>query len=287
MTTNIGLIFDFDDTLAPDSTTQLLEEHGIVPEEFWFTEFQSHVREGYDPTVAYLSLLLDKVGDDQPLGELTIEDLEAFGANLTETLYPGVPRLFDDINSIADEYEDITIDYYILSEGLEPIIQGTEIADRCEAVYASRLDADSEGIIQRVQRPISFTDKTRYLYEINKGITPEDARENPYEVNTQVDPEERRTPFENMIYIGDGITDIPCFSLVKDRGGRVFGVIDSDDEGDEGSAKQRAIRDIGSPRRAGNLNDPMYGESGQLGSLLRLTIEGICTDRTIDELEAL
>ena len=286
MTTNIGLIFDFDDTLAPDSTTQLLEEHGIVPEEFWFTEFQSHVREGYDPTVAYLSLLLDKVGDDQPLGELTIEDLEAFGADLTETLYPGIPGLFDDINSIADEYEDITIDYYILSEGLEPIIQGTEIADRCEAVYASRLDADSEGIIQRVQRPISFTDKTRYLYEINKGITPE-ARENPYEVNTQVDPEERRTPFKNMIYIGDGITDIPCFSLVKDRGGRVFGVIDSDDESDEGSAKQRAIRDIGSPRRAGNLNDPMYGESGQLGSLLRLTIEGICTDRTIDELEAL
>lgn len=287
MTTNIGLIFDFDDTLAPDSTTQLLEEHGIVPEEFWFTEFQSRVREGYDPTVAYLSLLLDKVGDDQPLGELTIEDLEAFGADLTETLYPGIPGLFDDLNTIADEYKDITIDYYILSEGLEPIIQGTEIADRCEAVYASRLDADSEGIIQRIQRPISFTDKTRYLYEINKGITPEEARENPYEVNAQVDPKDRQTPFENMIYVGDGITDIPCFSLVKDRGGRVFGVIDSGDEGDEGSAKQRAIRDIGSPRRAGNLNDPMYGESGRLGSLLRLTIEGICTDRTIDELEAL
>jgi len=287
MTTNIGLIFDFDDTLAPDSTTQLLEEHGIDPEEFWFTEFQSRVREGYDPTVAYLSLLLDKVGDDRPLGELTIEDLEAFGADLTETLYPGIPGLFDDINSIADEYEDITIDYYILSEGLEPIIQGTEIADRCEAVYASQLDADSEGIVQRIRRPISFTDKTRYLYEINKGITPEEARDNPYEVNTEVDPEERRIPFENMIYIGDGITDIPCFSLVKDRGGRVFGVIDSDDEGDEGTAKQRAIRDIGSPRRTGNLNDPMYGESGRLGSLLRLTIEGICTDRTIDELEAL
>lgn len=287
MSTNIGLIFDFDDTLAPDSTTQLLEEHGIAPEEFWFTEFQSRVSEGYDPTVAYLSLLLDKVGDGQPLGELTIEDLETFGATLTETLYPGIPGLFDDIRSIADEYENITIEYYILSEGLEPIIQGTGIADRCKAVYASRLDADSEGIIQRIQRPISFTDKTRYLYEINKGITPEEARENPYEVNTQVDPEERRTPFENMIYIGDGITDIPCFSLVKDRGGRVFGVIDSDDGGDEGSAKQRAIRDIGSPRRAGNLNDPIYGESGRLGSLLRLSIEGVCTDRTIDALEAL
>ncbi|WP_135662645.1 hypothetical protein [Halorhabdus rudnickae] len=287
MTTNIGLIFDFDDTLAPDSTTQLLKEYGVDPEEFWFSEFQSRVREGYDPTVAYLSLLVDKVGDDQPFGELTIEDLEAFGADISKTLYSGIPRLFDDIDSIADEYEEVTIDYYILSEGLEPIIQGTEIADRCEAVYASQLDANSEGIIQRIQRPISFTDKTRYLYEINKGITPEDAKDNPYEVNTLVDPEERRVPFENMIYIGDGITDIPCFSLVKDRGGRVFGVINSDGEGEEGSAKQRAIRDIGSPRRAGNLNDPMYGESGRLGSLLRLTIEGICTDRTIDELEAL
>lgn len=287
MTTNLGLIFDFDDTLAPDSTTQLLEEHKIDPEEFWFTEFQSRVREGYDPTIAYLSLLLDKVGDDQPLGEATLEDLEAFGGDLTETLYPGIPGLFDDINSIADEYEDITIDYYILTEGLEPIIQGTEIADRCEAVYASRLDSDSEGIIQRIQRPISFTDKTRYLYEINKGITPTDARVNPYEVNRQVEPEELGIPFENMIYIGDGITDIPCFSLVKDRGGRVFGVIDSNDEGDEGSAKQRAIRDLGSPRRAGNLNGPMYGESGRLGSLLRLTIEGMSTDRTIDKLEAL
>jgi hypothetical protein len=145
------------------------------------------------------------------------------------------------------------------------------------------LDDDSEGVVQSIQRPISFTDKPRYLYEINKGITPEESRDNPYGVNAQMDPEDRPIPFENMIYIGDGITDIPCFSLVKDRGGRVFGVIDSD----EGSAKQRAIRDIGSPRRAGNLNRPMYGQSGRLGSLLRLTIEGICTDRTIDELEAL
>jgi 2-hydroxy-3-keto-5-methylthiopentenyl-1-phosphate phosphatase len=284
---NIGLIFDFDDTLAPDSTTQLLEEYGVDPEEFWFTEFQPRVREGYDPTVAYLSLLLEKVGNDQPLGELTIEDLEEFGASLTETLYPGLPGLFDDIDSIADEYEDIVINYYILSEGLEPIIQGADIAERCEAVYASRLDDDSEGVVQSIQRPISFTDKTRYLYEINKGITPKESRDNPYGVNAQMDPEDRPIPFENMIYIGDGITDIPCFSLVKDRGGRVFGVIDSNGGSDEGSAKQRAIRDIGSPRRAGNLNRPMYGESGRLGSLLRLTIEGICTDRTIDELEAL
>lgn len=283
MTTNVGLIFDFDDTLALDSTTQLLEEYGIEPEEFWFTEFQSRVRSGYDPTVAYLSLLLEKVGANRPLGELTIDDLETTGAELSDRLYPGLPDFFGDVDAIVNEYDDVTIDYYILSEGLEPIIQGTEIADSCEAVYASRLDSDPDGVVESIERPISFTDKTRYLYEINKGISPETARENPYRVNVQMAPEERRIPFENMIYVGDGITDIPCFSLVKDRGGRVFGVIDSDD----GSAKQRAIRDLGSPRRAGNLNRPDYSESGRLGSLLRLTIEGMCTDRTIDELEAI
>ncbi len=283
MTTNIGVIFDFDDTLAPDSTTQLLQEYGCDPQEFWSVEFPTRVKAGYDPTVAYLSLLLDKVGKDRPFGELTIEDLESVGATLNEVLYPGLPGLFDDIHSIVDEYTDVLVNFYIISEGLEPIIQGTEIADHCEAVYASRLDVNADGVVERIQRPISFTDKTRYIYEINKGIPPEAAQENPYKVNMRIDSEDRRISFENMIYIGDGITDIPCFSLVKDRGGRVFGVINSDNE----SEKQRAIRDIGSPRRAGNLNRPSYGEGGRLGSLLRLTIEGICTDRAIDRLEAL
>lgn len=153
-------------------------------------------------------------------------------------------------------------------------------------MYASEVKSDAEGVIEGIKRPVSFTDKTRHLDEINKGITPEEAGENPYQVNKQVDRDDRKISFEDMIYIGDGISNIPCFSLVKDRSGRVFGVIDSDD-GNEGLLKQRAIREVGSPRRAGNLNAPMYGEGGRLSSLIRLTIEGICTDRTIDELEAL
>jgi len=283
MPTNIGLVFDFDDTLAPDSTTYLLEREGVDAERFWSEEFQSRVQAGYDPTVAYLSVLLDKVGESEPLGELTIPDLESLGDELNDELYPGLPDIFNDVEDIVNDYEDVAIDYYIISEGLKPVIQGTDIADRCEAIYASEVDVDANDVLERIQRPISFTDKTRYLYEINKGISPETAQENPYAVNEEIDPENRAVPFENMIYIGDGITDIPCFSLVNDRGGRVFGVTSAD----ERSAKQQAIIDIGSPIRAGNLNVPEYGEDGRLGSLLRLTIEGLCTDRTIEELEAL
>jgi len=283
MPTNIGLVFDFDDTLAPDSTTYLLEREGVDAERFWSEEFQSRVQAGYDPTVAYLSVLLDKVGESEPLGELTISDLESLGDELNNELYPGLPDIFDDVEDIVNDYEDVAIDYYIISEGLKPVIQGTDIADRCEAIYASEVDVDANDALEWIQRPISFTDKTRYLYEINKGISPDTAQENPYAVNEEIDPENRAVPFENMIYIGDGITDIPCFSLVNDRGGRVFGVTSAE----ERSAKQQAIVDIGSPIRAGNLNVPEYGEDGRLGSLLRLTIEGLCTDRTIEELEAL
>ena len=283
--TTIALVFDFDDILAPDSTTQFLEHNGIDAEEFWLEEFQDKVRKGYDPTVAYLTLLLEKVGSDKPLGEIGTDDLEAFGTSLDENemLYPGVSGLFTDLDDIVADYEGIDTEYYVVSEGLESIIQETELADNFDAVYGSRLDEDENGVLSRVKRPISFTDKTRYLFEINKGIRPEEARRNPYQANRQIASEERRIPFENIIYVGDGITDVPCFSVVKERDGRVFGVIDSDQE----SPKQRAVRDIGSPRRTGNLSEPHYEVDGRLGSLLRLTVEGMCTEREIDKYEVL
>lgn len=281
MTTNIGVVFDFDDTLAPDSTTHLLQEYDIDPDEFWNEQFRKRVQNGFDPTVAYLTLLLDHIGEDKSLGELTPTDLERCAQSLESKLYDGVPQIFEALEDIVSEYDDVRIEFYVVSEGIESLISGSIITEYCTEIYASRLATDDDSVFNRVKRPISFTDKTRYLFEINKGITAAEAMENPYKVNEQRD--ERPVPFENIIYIGDGITDIPCFSLVKDRGGRVFGVMQKD----ERSAKQEAILDIGSSQRAGNLNPPDYGPDGRLGSLLRLTIEGLCTDSTIDQLEAL
>jgi hypothetical protein len=215
------------------------------------------------------------------LGELTPEELKECAESLESQLYHGVPEIFNDLDDIVAEYDNVEIEYYVVSEGIESLISGSIITEYCSEIYASRLATDENGVFSRVKRPISFTDKTRYLFEINKGITATEAMENPYKVNEQ--REERPVPFENIIYIGDGITDIPCFSVVKDRGGRVFGVMQTD----ERSAKQEAILNIGSPQRAGNLNPPDFGPDGRLGSLLRLTIEGLCTDSTIDQLEAL
>jgi phosphoglycolate phosphatase-like HAD superfamily hydrolase len=283
MTSNIGVVFDFDDTLAPDSTTFLLEEYDIDPTTFWHEQFPARVQDGYDPTVAYLTLLLEQIGTEKPMGAVTPADLKRCATALEKNLYPGVPDIFDALDAIIAEYDGVGIEYFVVSEGIESLISGSIISDHCSEIYASRLATDDSDVFSGIKRPISFTDKTRYLYEINKGISASAARENPYAVNEEIDEAERKIPFEQMIYIGDGITDIPCFSLIQDRGGRVFGV----DEADTTSAKQQAILDLGSPQRAGNLNSPDYTADGQLGSLLRLAVESLCTDSTINRLEAL
>jgi hypothetical protein len=281
--TTVGVVFGFDDVLAPDSTTVLLERNGIDPETFWAEEFQRRVTEGYDPTTAYLTALLAEIGEDGRLGRLTTDDLRAVGEELDERLFEGVEGLFEDIHEIADGYDGVRVECYVVSEGLRSILTGTSLADECTAVYGSELATDGGGRVTGVRRPLSFTDKTKCLFEINKGIERTETRRNPYAVNESVDTEDRPIPFENVVYVGDGITDVPCFSLVKERGGRVFGVFDENEQ----SIKQRAARDVGAPQRAENLNPPRYTESSRLGSLLRLTVEGLCAERAIDGLEAL
>ncbi|MEZ3116071.1 HAD family hydrolase [Halobaculum sp. MBLA0147] len=278
----LAVVFDFDDTLAPDSTTYLLEENGVDPGTFWSERFENRISDGYDPTVAYLTLLLDLVGEDEPLGTLTESDLRDYGSELDDELYEGVPGLFDDVRAIVAEYDTVDVEFYVVTEALGPIVRGTHVADECEAVYASEVATDENDVVDHVKRPISFTDKTRYLFEINKGIERSAGRDNPFAVNESRDESARAIPFENVIYVGNGMTDIPCFSLVNDRNGHVFAVSPTSE-----SHKQRAIRDIGSPRRTRHASEPAYGTDSRLGSLLRLTIEGLCTERTIDELEAL
>lgn len=280
--TTLALIFDFDDTIAPDTTTHLLETYDIDAEQFWQEEFTNHINNGYDPTVAYLTQILSRVGKNEPLEDLTYEGLQDVGGSLNELVFDGLEGLFEDLENIVSAYENIEIKYFIISEGLKEIIKGTEIADKFDTVYGSEFSY-TDGEIDGFKKTISFTDKTRYLFEINKGIDPTLDDQNPYGVNERYSSGNRSVPFENMVYIGDGLTDVPCFSLIKKRQGRAFGVYHKESP----SPKQKAIKEIGAPQRAESLNPPQYSPDDRLGSLIRLTVEGLCTERTIDQMEAL
>lgn len=271
--TTLAVIFDFDDTLAPDTTSALLRSKGIDPDEFWTELAPPLVADGYDPPLAFLRLLLERIGEDKPLGPLTNDDLRAFGATLDETFFPGLPDLFDDLRDAVNEFRDTRIEFHIVSGGLEEIIGASAIVRQHFAgYYGCLLGADEPGgVLRHIKRCISFTEKTRYLFEIAKGIPREESRSQPHLVNQR--QEHLRVPFDHMIYVGDGLTDIPCFSLVGERRGKTFGVFKPGRE----SAKQ-AFQKLLDTRRVESIHSPDYREDADLGALIRAAVTTVAAN---------
>lgn len=271
--TVLAVIFDFDDTLVPDSTSALLRSRGLDPAEFWTELAPALVADGYDPPLAYLRLILDRVGEDQPLGPLTNDDLVAFGRTLDDTYFDGIPEMFDDLRTEVAQYRDTSIEFYIISGGLEDVIAGSAVVQSYfDGFYGCQLaPAEPGGVVRYVKRCITFTEKTRYLFEINKGIAQRDSRTQPHLVNQRHD--ERRVPFEHMIYVGDGLTDVPCFSLVGARRGKTFGVFQRGRE----SAKQ-AFQRLLDTGRVDSLHSPDYREDADLGALIRAAVTTVAAN---------
>lgn len=272
----IALVFDFDDTLTPDSTTKLLREHGIDTDVFWSQDVKKLVDDGYDPALAWLNLVLERIGEGKPLGLLTNGALRSFGATLEQDFFPGIPELFDELRALVKPFKDVGIEFYIVTGGLQEVVEGVRlVGNYFTAVYGSRLaGSDKEDTLRRVKRCITFTEKTRYLFEINKGLDPVRTAKNPHLVNEDVPQGSRRVPFRNMIYVGDGLTDIPCFSLLRQAGGYSFGVF----EPTEPENAKRALLKFLKTDRVISMHAPKYRKEDELGALLRATVTTIASD---------
>lgn len=264
----IAVVFDFDDTLTDDSTTALLKKAGIDTVDFWQARVKKLIDEGWDPTPAYLKLILDNVGTGKPLGKLTNAALREFGADLK--FYPGLPGLFKELRESVREHpiSNPGIEFYVISGGLEEVIRGSKIAPYLTGIWGCEF-AEQDGQIRYLKNIVSFTEKTKYLYTINKGI-PDTA--GPYAVNEKREPAHRRIPFEYIIYIGDGLTDVPCFSLLDHFGGTAFGVFDPKKAG----APKKAWEQLVAPKRVTSMNAPKYRKTDELGALLRTAVKGLC-----------
>jgi phosphoserine phosphatase len=269
----IAVIFDFDDTLTDETTTKLLASHGIDPAEFWQTQNKEMItKDGWDPVPAYLKLMLDQVGDGKPLGRLKNSDLRKFGESLE--FYPGIPQLFDDLVDLAQEHQVSrpSVEFYVITSGLEEIVRGSAIASRLTDFWGCTFAEGDRGCIEHVKNVVSFTEKTRFIFEINKGIVR--SRNQPYAVNKDVPEAGRRIPLKNMIYVGDGLTDVPCFSLIDKNGGKAYGVFDPKKEG----SPKKALEGLVAPKRVSSLNSPKYGPDDDLGAILRTSVNQICVD---------
>lgn len=270
----IALIFDFDDTLVPDSTTLLLRNCGIDPQRFWNKDLKELIGRGYDPTLGFLRLLLDNVGPGKPLGVLSNAKLREFGASLDQRFHEGLPQLFVELRALAKEMANVNVEYYVISGGLQAVIEGSSIIrDHFAGVYGCQLEEVGDPpALANIKRAINFTEKTRYLFEINKGITAAQSSKNPYLVNKDIRKSRRRIPFTNMVYVGDGLTDIPCFSLLKAHHSICFGVFDPTDE----TKAKRALLEFLGPGRVVSMHAPRYRPKDELGALLRAHVANLC-----------
>jgi len=212
---------------------------------------------------------LDNVGDGKPLGRLSNQALRDFGSTLE--FYEGIPELFDDLREQVQDHpiSHPSVEFYVVSGGLEEIIKGSKIAEYFSGIWGCRFE-EHDGVIKSVMQAISFTEKTKYLFEINKGVNVKAPV--PYAVNEFVAPDNRRIPLENMIYLGDGLTDVPCFSLLALNQGTSFGIFDPKKK----DSPKKGWEKLVVPHRVHTLNSPKYGAEDDLGSLLRIAVTGIC-----------
>ncbi len=239
----IALVWDFDKTLTHGyMQVPLFAAYGIDDTTFW-TEVNSlaDYYRGHGCRVSadtvYLNHLLTYVQTGR-IPNLTNEQLAELGAGIQ--LAPGIPEFFDRTRRLVAEEpryakHDIRVEHYIVSTGLRAMIRGSAVYPHVDGVWAcdllpaapppgflEQLPTRGSLVVTQVGYTVDNTSKTRAIFEINKGVNVQD--DGAVTVNSLIPEDQRRVPIRNMIYIADGPSDIPSFSVVNRMGGKTFGV---------------------------------------------------------------
>lgn len=215
----MAICYDFDRTLSPDDmqTFTLIPSFGVDKSEFWHESDTLAHDNLMDNNLAWMYELI-KYSKFKGKS-LRREYFKEIGRDVQ--LYDGVDTWFENVNAYADE-KGIDVEHYIISSGLKEIIEGSRIAPYITRVYASSYLYSADGIAEWPAQVVNYTTKTQFIFRIAKGYLEEyDQR-----VNDSVPHSDRNVDYDNIVYIGDSATDIPCMTLVKSKGGYSIGVWD-------------------------------------------------------------
>lgn len=215
----MAICYDFDKTLSPDDmqTFTLIPSFGIDKGEFWDASNKLAKENLMDNNLAWMHELIRYSEFNGK--SLKREYFRQTGADVK--LYRGVKTWFNRMNEYAEK-KGIELEHYIISSGLKEIIEGSEIAKFFKRIYASTYLYSPDGIAKWPAQAINYTNKTQFIFRIAKGC----LEEYDEKVNDSMSDEKLTIPYENIIYIGDSATDIPCMRLVKSKGGYSIGVYD-------------------------------------------------------------
>ena len=256
----IAIVWDFDKTLV-DGYMQdpIFEEYGVDPKQFWQEvnglpeKYQKEQNVKVNKDTIYLNHFIHYVQEGTFKG-LSNAKLKSYGQKLK--FFKGIPEIFAETkklienNSVFAEY-NIKVEHYVVSTGMSAVIQGSPIMKYLSGVWGCELieapDKDGNNVISEVGYTIDNTTKTRALFEINKGV----GKNEGVEVNSKIPEEYRRVHFINMIYVADGPSDIPAFSVVNKNGGATFAIYPQ--------GNNQAMKQVEKMREDGRIN--MYAEA--------------------------
>ena len=271
----MAFIYDFDGTLARGEMQEydLVPKLGEVPEKFWTKSNEIKVSHNVDGILAYMFLIV-KMAKEKNI-PITRKDFAEYSRNIV--FFNGVDTWFDRMNEYG-RARNVEISHYIISSGLKEMIEGTSIAHCFKAIFASAYMYDDNGNPIWPARSVNYTNKTQYIFRLNKGVLDET---DDVSVNTYQPRKNRPMPFKNMIYFGDGSTDIPCMRLIKNFGGNAVMVYSED----KPASKEMAL-DYVQKDRISMAAPTDYSEGSLLEKGTRLIIDQVAARAEFDELRS-
>ena len=263
----VAIMYDFDKTL---STTDMqnysfIPKLGITVEEFWGRTGDYTNKYGIERILAYMYTMIREAQDKNI--PLTRSFLQECGKEIQ--FFKGVEDWFDRINEYGKE-KGVEIEHYLVSSGTKEIVEGSKIFKKFKEVYGCEFHYNQDGIATWPKLAINYTQKTQYFFRIAKGAT--DVTDDSG-VNQKT--EQLRIPYENIIYLGDGMTDIACMTLVKKNNGTSIAIYP---EGDSNK-----VRQILTDNRVNFICSANYEDGSDLDKVIKLTINKVAMLNEIKE----
>ena len=214
----IAFLYDFDKTLCTTDMQDyaFIPSLGYTPGEFWGIANSFGWKNRMDGLLAYMYTMIDECRKKNI--RLDRDYLVSCGRSIE--LFPGVKDWFARINAFGAQ-QGVQVEHYVLSSGLKEIIEGSGISHEFKEIYACEFLYNEDGLAYWPKLDVNFTNKTQFVYRINKGVL--DVSDDRT-LNASMPDDSKRVPFTNMIYIGDGLSDVPCMKMMRSYGGEAIAV---------------------------------------------------------------
>ena len=269
----IAILYDYDKTLC----TQDMQNYGFIPSlglapaDFWKIANSLGWEQKMDGILAYMYTMIQ---ESKRRGiPLTREKLVRYGRNIA--FFPGVEDWFARLNRFGESL-GVEVEHYVISSGLKEIIEGSAIAKEFKEIYASEFYYNEQGEPEWAKLAVNFTAKTQFVYRINKGVL--DVSDDRT-LNASMPDDSKRVPFTNMVYLGDGLSDVPCMKMMRAYGGQAIAVYQA--------ANRRGVEQLLTDGRVDYIFPADYREGTDLENTMKNIIRRMAVNHQLEEETAL